>query len=305
MLACIDPRYYTSNNGMYKIKYQRLISAEGKKIIFHAGSNVSYGIDIGTIQNALGGEYAGVNFGCNVNTPAVFYVEVAATHMNPGDIVVLCPEIRGYQYGQNDINVTTWQIFEGAYNAFADVDLRNFVEVFSSFGTFNTNRYSSTPRTYEHYCKQGNAPGVSKYGEFNINHNGQTAGLKEDIAKYQAKGGYGSLAMDASLLSQAYNIHMNEAIDLVIAKGGKVYYSFAAIMRTVLNKFSQTVPVQTTYKDAVAKAFPKATVISEPGTYVLDPSWFYNSSYHLSTDGSVYRAELLAKDILVQLAKEK
>ena len=305
MLACMDPRYSTSNNGTYKIKYQRLISAQGKKIIFHAGSNVSYGVDIKTMQNELGGEYAGVNFGCNVSTPAVFYVEVASAYMNPGDILVLCPEISAYQFGQNDLNATTWQIFEGAYNAFADVDIRHFTEVFTSFATFNINRYSSSAKTYEAYNTASGAPSVDKYGVFNINHYGQTSAMKEEIAKYTAAGGYGSLAMSADLLAKDYTVHMNEAIDLVLEKGGKVYFSFAATMRIVLNKYSQTAAVQKTYKEAVVKAFPKATVISDPGTYVMESNWFYNSRYHLSTDGSVHRAKLLAKDILAQLAKEK
>ena len=305
MLSCMDPRYSTSNNGTYKMKYQRLITAEGKKIIFHGGSNVSYGIDISTIQDKLGGEYAGVNFGCNWGTPAVFFAEVAAEHMNPGDILVMCPEVNSYQYGRNDINTTTWQIFEGAYNAFADVDIRRFTAVFKSFAAFNTNRYKSTAKTYEQYNKQGNAPGVSKYGEFNINHNGQTSALKKNIAEFEAKGGYGSTSLDVSLLSQDYNANMNKAIDLVISKGGKVYYSFAAHMRLHLNRESQTAAAQKKYTDAVAKAFPKATVISSQSTYVLEKDLFYNSAYHLSSTGSVYRAELLAADILVQFAKEK
>lgn len=305
MLACIDPRYSTSNNGTYKMKYQRLISAEGKKIIFHAGSNVSYGIDIKTMQEELGGEYAGVNFGCNWSTPAVFYVEVAAAHMNPGDIVVLCPEVNGYQYGQNDINTTTWQIFEGAYNAFADVDLRHFTKVFSSFASFNTNRYSSSAKTYEQYNKQGNAPGVDKYGVFNVNHKGQTSSLKDEIAKYMAAGGYGGNKLDVSLLSKGYNANMNDAIDLVLSKGGRLYFSFAATLRISLDRESQTAAGQLAYKNAVAKAFPKAVVISDPGTYIMEQNWFYNSRYHLSTEGSAHRAKLLAQDILAQFAKEK
>ena len=305
MLACLDPRYSTSNNGTYKMKYQRLISAEGKKIIFHAGSNVSYGIDIKTMQEELGGEYAGVNFGCNWSTPAVFFVEVAAAHMNPGDIVVLCPEVNGYQYGQNDINTTTWQIFEGAYNAFADVDIRHFTKVLSSFAAFNTNRYSSSAKTYEQYNKQGNAPGVDQYGVFNINHNGQTSALKEEIAGYVAAGGYGTNKLDVNLLSKDYNANMNNAIDLVLSKGGRLYISFAATIRISLTKESQTVAGQMAYKNAVAKAFPKAVVISDPGTYIMEQNLFYNSRYHLSTDASIYRSKLLAQDILAQFAKEK
>ena len=67
----------------------------------------------------------------------------------------------------------------------------------------------------------------------------------------------------------------------------------------------QTAAAQKKYTDAVAKAFPKATVISSQSTYVLEKDLFYNSVYHLSSTGSVYRAELLAADILAQFAKEK
>ncbi|MBQ7321639.1 MAG: leucine-rich repeat protein [Clostridia bacterium] len=303
MLACLDPRYSLSNNGTYKVKYQRLITAEGKKIIFHAGSNVSYGIDIETIQDALGGAYAGVNFGCNISTPAIFYMEVATAHMNEGDIIVLCPEYGLYQYGYNEMNTTTWQIFEGAYNAYADVDIRNYIKVFSSFAAFNTNRYNSTPRTYEQFCTAGGDPAVTKFGEYNVNHNGQTSALKQSIAKWTSNSG--NLNIDMNLLNQSYNANMNAAIDMVNAKGGKVYISFAATMKQWLSKESQNPAVQNAFKNAVVRRFPKAAVISDPGTYVLDQSYFYNSQYHLSTQSSVYRAKLLAQDILAQFAKEK
>jgi len=303
MLACIDPRYSLTNNGTYKIKYQRLITAEGKKVIFHAGSNVSYGIDIETMQNALGGEYAGVNFGCNISTPAIFYMEVAAAHMNEGDLIVLCPEYGLYQYGYNEMNTTTWQIFEGAYNAYADVDIRNYIKVFSSFASFNTNRYNSTPRTYEQFCTASGDPAVTKYGEYNVNHEGQTDALKKNIATWTNNGG--GLNIDMNLLNQSYNANMNKAIDMVLAKGGKVYISFAATMKQWVNKASQNPNVQNAFKNAVVRRFPKAAVISDPGTYILDQKYFYNSQYHLSGTSSVYRAQLLAQDILAQLAKEK
>jgi hypothetical protein len=303
MLACIDPRYSTSNNGTYKIKYQRLLTAEGQKMIFHAGSNVSYGVDIPTIHQLLDNKYAGVNFGCNQGTPSVFYIEVAVTHMNPGDIVVLCPEYHKYQYGYNEMNTTTWQIFEGAYNAYADVDIRNYIKMFSSFASFNTNRYKSTAQTYEMYCKASGAPAVTKFGVYNVNHNGQTSGLKSDIVKWENS--KGTLALDINLLSQSYNANLNKAIDMVLDKGGKVYISFASTMKQAVKEANLAQSHLDAFRAAVVKAFPKATVISEPGTFILDKSWFYNSYYHLSTESSIKRSELLAKDILAQLAKEK
>ena len=303
MLSCMDPRHSTSNNGTYKIKYQRLLTAEGKKMIFHAGSNVSYGIDITTIHKLLDNEYAGVNFGCNQGTPSVFYIEVAVAHMNPGDILVLCPEYHKYQYGYNEMNTTTWQIFEGAYNAYADVDIRHFIKVFSSFAAFNTNRYKVTPSTYESYCKSGGAPAVDKFGVYNVNHNGQTSSLKNDIVQWESK--KGTLKLDLTLLAQSYNANLNRAIDMVLEKDCKVYISFASTMKQAVVESNLSAAHLETFKEAVIDAFPKATVISDPGTFILDKSWFYNSYYHLSTETSVKRAELLAKDILAQFAKEK
>jgi len=303
VLACVDPRYSTTNNGTYKIKYQRLLTAQGKKMIFHAGSNVSYGIDIPTIHTMLKNEYAGVNFGCNQETPSVFFIEVAAAHMSPGDILVLCPEYHRFQYGYNELNTTTWQIFEGAYNAFADVDIRHFTKVFSSFAAFNTNRYESSATTYEAYHTVDGDPSVTKFGTYNVNHDGQTSSLRKDIAKWEA--GKAPQTLDPTLLSADYNENLNRAVDLVLAKGGKVYISFAAVMKQAIVKADRSEAHLQSFKTAVIKAFPKATVISDPGTFILNKNMFYNTHYHLSTAASKTRAEMLAEDILAQLAKEK
>ena len=224
--------------------------------------------------------------------------EVAAAHMNPGDILVMCPEIGKYQYGYNEMNTTTWQIFEGAYNAYADVDIRNFTKMFNSFSSFNNNRYSSGAKTYEQFHKS-----VNSYGDYILYHETPLASMAESFAKWRS--GNSLTNIDTNLLKQSYNANMNKAIQMVLDKGGKVYYSFAATSKTGLNAVSQTLDRQNEYKEAVAQAFPKAVVISDPGTFILEDKWFYNSIYHVTTAGAAHRTKLLAKDILAQLAKEK
>lgn len=303
MMACIDPRYSNTNDTMYKIKYQRLITAQGKKIIFQGGSNVSYGIDISTIHNMLDNAYAGVNFGCRQSSPSVFFVEVIAAHMNPGDIMVLIPEYHEYQYGYNEMNTITWQIFEGAYNAFADVDIRNYTKVFSSFAAFNTNRYKCSVHAYEEYEKIGGKPTVTKFGEYNVNHHGHTNKLQSDIQKW--KYGKDLLTLDLELLSQDYNANMNRAFNKVLAMGGKVYISFPSVAKENVKEEDQSEKHLQAFKTAVIEAFPEATVISDPGTFIMEDKMFYNSNYHLTTEASQIRTGILAKDILEQLDKEK
>lgn len=298
MLACMDPRYPSSRNGNYMVKYQRLITASGPKLVIHSGSNTSYGIDSALLEAELGNRYSVVNYGCNQDTPACFYYDVIADFIHEGDVVVHAPEIRNYQWGYNEMNTTTWQIFEGAYDAFIHVDLRNYKNVFTSFTTFNGSRYTMTPRTYEHYSGET----VNKYGDY-IKEKIGSGGIQGTINDRLANGGKGTRDMDPGYLTQTYVANLNREFDNIAAAGGKVYITFCSVMKIDLNTASQGIDRQTAYKDAVIRNI-HGTVISEPGTYVMDHQYFFNSIYHLNTVGSQLRTRWLAKDILAQLAKE-
>jgi hypothetical protein len=250
------------------------------------------------MEELLSNRYSVVNYGCNQDTPACFYYDVIADFINPGDIVVHAPEMRNYQWGYNEMNTTTWQIFEGAYDAFIHVDIRNYKNVFSSFNSFNGSRYTMTPRTYEHYSSET----VNKYGDY-IKEKIGSASIQSTINDRLAKGGQGTRDMDPGFLTQSYVANLNREFDNIAAAGGKVYVTFCCVMKIDLNKASQGMARQTEYKNAVIKNI-HGTVISDPGTYVMDYKYFFNSVYHLNTAGSQLRTQWLAKDILAQLAKD-
>jgi hypothetical protein len=298
MLACMEPRYCASRNGNYMVKYQRLITAPSPKLIIHSGSNTSYGIDSALLEAELGNRYSVVNYGCNQDTPACFYYDVIADFINEGDLVIHAPEMRNYQWGYNEMNTTTWQIFEGAYDAFIHVDLRNYICVFSSFNSFNGSRYTMTPRSYENYSSET----VNKYGDY-IKEKIGSGPIQGTINNLLANGGVGSMNMDPNYLTQGYVANLNREFDHIKAAGGKVYVTFCCTMDINLNKESQGLARQMEYKAAVIRNI-HGTVISDPGTYVMDYKYFFNSIYHLNTAGSQLRTRWLAKDILAQLAKE-
>ncbi len=177
------------------------------------------------------------------------------------------------------------------------VDLRNYKNVFSSFNSFNGSRYTMTPRTYEHYSSET----VNKYGDY-IKEKIGSGPIQGTINNLLAAGGAGSLNMDPSYLPQSYVANLNREFDNIAAAGGKVYITFCCTMNINLNKASQGIARQTEYKNAVIKNI-HGTVISDPGTYVMDYKYFYNSTYHLNTVGSQLRTRWLAKDILAQLDK--
>ena len=289
MNATQAPRYISSRNGTYQIKFERLMTAPGKKLVVTGGSNVAYGVISEQLMDGLGNEYSVVNYGCNASTPASFYIEVISHFIKEGDILVHAPEDNKYQWGYNEVNPTLWQIFEGAYGAFSYVDIRNYINVFSSFATFNAARQSRGTNTYENYTSET----VNMYGDYIKEKVGQTY-----TPEPKKKG------LSASLITASYNQNLNRSLDMVAAAGGRCYLSFASINFVTVNDNARTPAHQTQYMNA-AKNNIHATVISKPGDYLMDTKYFYNSDYHLNTQGAKVRTDLLVRDIKAQLAKEK
>lgn len=300
MLACMAPRYTAGRNGNYQIKFQRLITADEPKLVITSGSNSAYGVDSALLEELIGHQYNVVNYGCNASTPAVFYIEVIDHFIKEGDILLHQPESNRYQFGYNEINTTTWQIFEGAFDAFSVVDIRNYIKLFDSFSSFNNSRLQMTPRTYENYARET----VNEYGDFIMLKVGTVASTQRTIDDYLAKGGQGSGLLDESMLTADTMNNLNRLFDSIAAKGAKVYISFAAVMKISLRATEQTDASMVLYKQAVVKN-AHGTVISNPSTYVMDYKYFYNSIFHLNTEGSQIRTRNLAADLLAQFAKEK
>ncbi len=293
--AVTDPRYTAGRNGTYQIKFERLITAPSPKLVIVAGSSSAYGIDSARLEKNLSGKYNVVNYGTNQGTPAAFYIEVASHFMGEGDILLDAPEPHKYQWGYNEINTTTWQIFEAAYDAFSYVDIRNYTKIFTSFAAFNRTRQSMTPRKYTDYTSET----VNQYGDYikyKPNRNADTIYPSPDKAKP-------NLNFSTSFFTDANVKCMNRSYSLVKEAGAKVYISFAPTNKHAIVENSTKRTTQLTYMNTIKEKY-NGTVISDVADYIMKGNYFYNSNLHLSTEGSQIRTDKLASDILTQLSKE-
>lgn len=287
--AVIAPRYINGRNGTYQVKYERLMTAPSPKLVLHAGSNVAYGVDSALLEQEIGNRYNVVNYGCNQSTPACFYIEVIAYWANPGDILIHAPEgFSRYQFGYNEMNTTTWQIFEGAFDAFSCVDLRHLVKFFDSFTEFQSARSGKAAVTYEHYTSET----VNQYGDY----------IKQKTGtKYSPS--VNSRSYDPAVYQKDY-ARINLAYDLCRAKGMEVWHSFGVVNIVSLKAASKTAEVQKTYIDGLKELLKIDAFISDLSNYIMDSKYFFNSDFHLNTAGSQIRTKNLAKDILAQLERE-
>lgn len=307
LMAVYSPNYPSGRNGTYAIKFEWLMTAPGNKIVITSGSNSAYGINSPEMEKQLkaaGYDYSVVNYGTNASTPANFYIEVVSNFIKEGDILIHEGEYNNYQWGYNEINNTLWQIFEGAFDAFSLVDIRHYTKFFTSFAAFNAGRNQKTTFTYETYTSDT----VNSYGDYSKNKTGYTSDYKKSVDECIANGSKGSTTIKSTINAinnAAYLAEINRVFDLVTANGGDVLISFPAINKICLNLDSQTEngTLQKQLEQLVDTKI-NGTRISRVATYIMDTQYFYNSHYHLGSEGAIVRTTNLVKDLVNYLKKK-
>jgi hypothetical protein len=308
MMAVVNPRYMSTRNGTYSIKFERLLTLKERKLIVASGSNSAFGINSPQLHDLLkagGHEYEIINFGTNAGTPLAFYLEFIEKYTNSGDIIVLAPEINAQQHGANNINSTHWQIFEGAYDAFSLVDIRHYSNVFTAFAEFNATRNHSSydEKAYEKYVNE-----VNIYGDFYTNKVGYSKSYAVKVQGYIDSGNVGTMNLQNCINNiddETRRGEMRRVIQMLGERGATVLYSFTAINRISLTKQSQDPKTQKSYETMVdlylLRNMPYAARISSVSTYIMETEYFYDADQHLNSAGAVIRTENLAKDILAYL----
>ncbi len=286
LCAAQPPRYTYHRHGTYARKFERLLTAEGKKLIVASGSSTVYGLDSETLQDALDGEYAVVNYGTHWGSPVLFYLELISNFVGEGDLVVHAPETRDSQLGGNSFEFNLWQMTEGTPEVFAYVDIRNYRNVFASFLDYNATRAKLKAYTYEDY-----ADCVNVYG---------------DYFTYKAAKGIdfvnspGAVNFELSNLTTENLARLNVVADQISARGGQLLLSFAPSNRNALTGTSLRQSTRSTYVERLTGQL-NYPCITDVERMLLPGNWFYDSDWHLCTERAVTRAEMLAEDVTAYL----
>jgi hypothetical protein len=285
--AVTPPRYFQNPGWGSSIKYKRLLTAEGKRIIVISGSSSAFGLTSPLLEEELGGEYAVVNYGTHAGSCAMFFYEFTSNQIREGDIVVLAPEPFYEQQSSNEVNALLWQLLEGAYDSFRLVDIRNYTNVFASFAEYNATRYRIPASSYDDYITD-----VNVYG---------------DILTNQAKraetwvGSPNSISF-INYMTRDHAAKLNRINDEIIADGGRVYLAFSPTNFNALTKSAKTEKEQTEYQANIARLvdFP---VISNLADYIFPGNYFSDTDHHLAAAHMKDRTLQLAADLKAQFER--
>jgi hypothetical protein len=287
--AVIAPRYSGTPGWGSSIKYKRLITAPGKRLTVISGSSSAFGLNSPVLSELLEGEYSIVNYGTNAGSCALFFLEFTSAQTKEGDIVVMAPEpVWESQQGGNWLDALTFQLVEGAYDAFRHVDIRNYINVFAAFAEFNSTRLNMSDGSYDDYMSD-----VNLYGDILTNQ----ADHPED---YVAGGQWISFG---NILTKEGAARLNRVNEAVLANGGRLYWACSPVNRNALVEGGDTEKKQAAYRENIAKLvdFP---VISVPGDYIFPGNFFSDTDHHLNDIHSADRSIQLAKDLKAQFESE-
>lgn len=263
-------------------KLDRLMWAKDmKKIIIVGGSGSFYGFDCSILDEALGGEYEIINFGENANITAVMYFDIIEEFIGEGDIVLWCPEPGGWTLGARNCSNRFWNFRKGDYGFAKYLNPEYYDNFFSSFAqNCEVLKGSNKFKNFDALSHT-----LSKYGE--------------DLADRQWNGQCFSYSFGAR---NSAEFEMVELLENIKAKGGRVFFSFAAMQKSGMEESQIQASQMAAYENAIL-SLGVIESISEYENCILDDNCFWDSPWHLTDDGARERTRRVAEDVLKALGK--
>lgn len=291
ILGCQDPEYAYAEGGVAGVKIERLMThADDKKVIVISGSSSLYGLNTPQLTEELNNEYTVINLGIHANTPAVFFMDLAAAYCKEGDLIINAPEPMHEQWGSVSFNSTMWGILECCLGAVSKVDISQYDGFYSTFASFNQTRsWFDSGRGYD-----WNGSNSDHYGDLNYERPLQ----KEDWVTYVN----GIQDFSISSCHNKKNIkNFNYGVQKITESGATALLSFSPINVNILSDASRKKDYRINYQRSADEKFD-SILISKLDDYIMSGAYFSNTDLHPNTPGTEIRTHKLAEDIKAYLA---
>ena len=273
---------------------ERLYGAEGKKLVLIGGSNIAFGVDAGLLEELLaekGYEYTVCPYGLYAALGSGTMLSLSRDALGEGDVVVLAFEPTDETMSDYFGAGVFLKCAEDAPELIARLDGPRCAAALGNSVSFLQERLDIVrsgqyPEAEEPYSRSA----FGEDGTMVYDRPGNVMALGFDTEK--------PIDLAALRIEDDFRDEVNDYCRVARKRGVQVVLSFCPVDRSALADDSE---------DALYAWFSLCSetfdcpVISDPGRYVLDSDWFYDSNVHLNSDGAVVRTVLLAEDILAWL----
>lgn len=286
----LPAQYDKSFYGGMKIKYDRIRSVTGKKIIIIGGSSVAFGIRSDLMEEQL--NLPVVNFGLYANLGTKYMLDVAEDHIGSEDIVIIAPEQNTQALSLFFNGEAAWYSADGCFGILNDIDFANYDDMLNSFIKFASGKFGYWKNGYKANAQSVYSVGsFNNYGDieysrpYNVMTNGYDPGMP--------------ISFDTNIIADEFIEYLNDYKARMAQKGATVFYSFCPINEAAVMQDATDDSKIAFYRYLNEKLnFP---VLGNPQSHVLDKDWFYDSNFHLNDNGSVYYTALVTQELKAAL----
>lgn len=281
----ILPQYSQGYNASLIDKVNRLESIEGPKIVLVTNSNVTFGIDSQIIEDSFGMPV--VNMGLHGGAGNAFHEEMAKFNVAEGDIYVLCHN----DFADNDTiidGMVAWTTVENNYKLWKILRGRDIPVMIETFPAY-------LKRCLELYMTQtGNLDIGGVYARSAFNEYGDVA-LERIGTEYN----FISQVKPPKINTVTIN-RLNELNRYLDSRGATLLVAGYPIGNGILTDDADSfIEFQKELEQQL-----DCPVISNYVDYMFDYSYFYDTNYHLNTEGAKIRTYQLIADLQRWMEKE-
>lgn len=281
---------YTYYGALPKM-YERLKTAEGKKIVTLGCSGLAFGVNTDLLQQEFN-EYMVCPFALYGTIGTKAMMDFSKVNIREGDIVILAPEMNEQTLSTYFNGEEIYMATDGKPEMLSHVAWEDIGSMMEALPSYLSQKYA--------YWKAGEPPkptGVYASNSFDGNCN-----MIYDRPYNIMEDGYDKgvlVTYDTAIVESAFLNYVNEYNEYVTKQGAILLYAFAPVNASGIIPATTEADVDNFYNYLVENL--DCPVLGNPHDYVMDCEWFYDSNVHCNTAGAVVYTRQLTKDLKVYL----
>ncbi len=284
-LIMLIPQYSKSYFGALQDKVDRLETIQGPKIVLIGNSNVAFGYNSALLSEKMGMPV--VNMGFHGGLGNKFHEDMMDYNVQPGDIYVVS-HITYWNTGRIESPIDAWAVAENhpkLWHLIKKVDYKHMFKAFPSYIKKCVTRHITLEDMNEPSGAYARSS-FNEYGDIGVDRNHVEKAYSEEIwAPITSKAEFDSL--------NEWNTYLQSRGASLVIAGFPIMYDHWPVDDEYMD----------TFQSDMENGF-ECAVISKWRDYCYPDEFFYDTQYHLTTEGANARTEQLIRDLTAYLEQE-
>ncbi len=287
--AALPPAYTAEETALLANKIEMLARPSIlPRMVVYGGCAVLYGTDACMLYEALGEKYDVINMGVIGGTCSTFQLDVIRSFMRRGDVLVHTPEAASeYQLFANlRFDSRVYSNLEANYDLLALLDLADYDNVWQAFSEYLTSKRLLLSSD-DHIV-------------YDYDHDPGLIDVRGDLVRYREGGfvnedtPYKSVSNEL-MVSSGAGQRMTECYDSFAAEGIDVLFGWAPMDGKGTDM--ERLRALETYVREVVSGCADARIFMDASDAVMDEDMFYDTTYHLSSEGAKIYTSILVEEL--------